>query len=123
MEVVMIVDDEPSVLHIAASMLRKKGYSVITAKNGLDCLAYMRKGFQGVILLDISMPQLDGWQTLRILKDEQLLDRTLVCMLTGFQPRGAEAGLEDCVVDYLTKPFSSKSLNEMVAAAFRLLSL
>jgi CheY-like chemotaxis protein len=121
MKTVMIVDDEPGISQIVSRALRKWNYDVVTAENGLECLARMRKGFQGVILMDIAMPWLDGWQTVRALKDEQLLGESLVCMLTGLEPLVNPVGLEDAVADYLAKPFTFEALEEMVSSAFALL--
>lgn len=117
----MIADDDPGISHITALVLRKSGYGVVTVENGVECLARMRQGFRGVILMDVAMPQLDGWETIRAMRAEGLLDHSLVCMLTGREPLGDEAGLEDCVVDYLTKPFTSNALLEVVSSAFALM--
>jgi CheY-like chemotaxis protein len=121
MKTVMVVDDEPGISHIVSCALRKRDYDVVTAEDGFECLARMRKGFEGVILMDIAMPQLDGWQTIRALKAEQLLGKSLVCMLTGLEPLGNPTGLEDSVVDYLAKPFKCEALVAMVSSAFALL--
>ena len=121
MNTVMIVDDEPGFCTLVSRFLQKREYNVVTANNGMECLARMRNGFQGVILMDVAMPQLSGWQTIRALKEEQLLDRTLVCMLTGEDPMADPAGLEGSVFDYLVKPFAFEALNEMVSSAFDLL--
>jgi DNA-binding response OmpR family regulator len=121
MKTVMIVDDEPSLAQVVSQFLRKWNYDVVTASNGVGCLAHMRNGFQGVILMDVAMPELNGWQTIRALKNEDLLGKSLVCMLTGLEPAGDQAGLEDCVFDYLVKPFRFEALDEMVSSAFDLL--
>jgi CheY-like chemotaxis protein len=121
MKFVMIVDDEPGVTKIVSSFLLKHSYEAIVAANGMECVARMRTGFHGVVLMDVAMPKLDGWQTIRTLKDENLLGQCLVCMLTGLEPAGCQVGLEGVVFDYLLKPFTLEALSGVLSSAFELL--
>lgn len=117
MKKVMIVDDDEQIRESASIVLTKQGNKVIAVTNGLECLDLVRKGFEGVILMDVAMPLLDGWKTVRTLRDERLLPGTLICMLTGQEPSEDSNGLEECVFDYLRKPFSTEALLQMVAGA------
>jgi DNA-binding response OmpR family regulator len=94
---------------------------VVLAPNGNRCLEEMRKGFAGVVLMDIMMPGLSGWQTIRALARENLLQNVLVCMLTARATPGPESeGMEEFVFDYLPKPFDFPTLIHCVdnAAGF-----
>ncbi len=113
----MIVDDDDQIRESASIVLAKQGNKVIAVTNGLECLELVRNGFKGVILMDVAMPVLDGWKTVRTLRDEGLLPGTLVCMLTGQEPSEDSRGLEECVFDYLRKPFSSEALVKLVSGA------
>jgi CheY-like chemotaxis protein len=117
MKRVMIVDDDEQIRESASIVLAKQGNKVIAVTNGLECLDLVREGFKGVILMDVAMPLLDGWKTVRTLRDEGLLPGTLVCMLTGQEPSEDSSGLEECVFDYLRKPFSTDALIKLVAGA------
>ena len=121
---VMIVDDDPGVLKSAAIVLASRGFHVVRATSGEECLEALRRGFQGVILMDIMMPGLSGWETIRAMQAESLLgENRLVCMLTARQDPGAESeGLQECVFDYLAKPFDNQQLLALVENASAILS-
>lgn len=116
---VLIVDDDPGILKTAGYVLSRRGYSVTEAPSGEHCLEALRAGFRGVILMDIMMPGLTGWETIRTALSEQLLgEHHLICMLTARPEPGPESeGLETCIFDYLAKPFDSEQLLGMVANA------
>ena len=121
MKKVMVVDDDESIRKTLGLLLKRKGCEVALAPCGEDCLRTLREGFLGVILMDIMMPGLTGWQTIRAIADENLMDGVLICMLTAKAYSGSEAeGLEKYVFDYLAKPFEIAQLMACVenAAAF-----
>jgi len=117
MKTVMIVDDDTGILRTVSLVLRARGYEVLTVPSGEECLELARAGFRGVILMDIIMPGLDGWQTIAQLSEENLLEGSLVCMLTGREFENHVRGIESCVFDYLAKPFTGPALLEMVMGA------
>jgi CheY-like chemotaxis protein len=120
---VLVVDDEAAVRDVVSLALRKRGYPVTTAQDGAECLERARAGFRGVILMDVVMPRLTGWQTISALEQDDLLNGSAVCMLTGLTEPGEE-GAEQAgmVFDYLTKPFNDTSLLEMVEKAGEILA-
>jgi CheY-like chemotaxis protein len=122
MKTVMIVDDDSGVLRTVSLVLRTRGYEVVPASSGLQCLELARSGFRGVILMDIIMPGIDGWQTIAQLRDEKLLEGSLICMLTGCEYENHARGVESFVFDYLAKPFSANALLDMVTNAESCLS-
>lgn len=111
----MIVDDDPSIRETVSILLGLHGYQVIPAPTGRECLDRLRAGFQGVILMDIMMPELDGWATIRAIAAAQLGKHTLICMLTAKAEPGDEGdGLQEHVFDYLPKPFNGNNLIQFV---------
>ena len=111
MKRVLIVDDEDAIRKSVAIALRHHGCEVVLAPDGQRCLEEMRRGFAGIVLMDIMMPGLNGWETIRALVRENLLQNALVCMLTAKSSPGPESeGIEEFIFDYLPKPFDYASL-------------
>jgi DNA-binding response OmpR family regulator len=124
MKRVLIVDDDPHILLSVRVTLEDAGYTVITADSGEECIKVLRSGFSGVILLDIMMPDMDGWDTIMAIQSEQLDENILISMLTAkIEPDDKMIGLEDYVFDYITKPFDSEILLEKVQKYFEYLIL
>jgi DNA-binding response OmpR family regulator len=112
---ILIVDDDPHVLISAVVTLESAGYQVITAESGKACIEILRPGFSGILLLDVMMPDMDGWDTIRAIKDERLDTHILIAMLTAkMYPDEKMVGLEDYVFDYITKPFDPDELIDRV---------
>jgi CheY-like chemotaxis protein len=108
---ILIVDDNPSVLETVELILSEAGYSVCAVDSGGQCLVELRNGFKGLILMDIMMPEMDGWDTIAALVDEGLFEGNVICMLTAVHDPGAKLeSLKECVLDYVTKPFTSEEL-------------
>ena len=108
---IMIVDDDPAVRYTVQEVLRGANLQAITVDSGRACLEELRKGFRGVILLDIMMPDMDGWDTLEAMKREGLTEGNIVCMLTAVISPGAEMdSVKDSVMDYVRKPFDPDGL-------------
>lgn len=108
---VLIVDDEPTICHCVTVMLHGTGFGLREAQSGEACLEICRQGFRGIILMDLCMAGLSGWETIRTLAEEGLLEGSLVCLLTGSAiPPSDCAGIADAVFDYLPKPFGCEDL-------------
>lgn len=108
---VMIVDDESSIRTTVKELLLEQGIPVVTAESGSECAGLLRRGFQGVILMDIMMPEMNGWETIRALERESLIGGNLIVMLTALEfPDEQMEGLQELVFDYLTKPFDPDTL-------------
>jgi CheY-like chemotaxis protein len=115
---VMIVDDDKAIAHCIDKVLSKAGHRVVHASNGVECLAALRAGFRGLVLMDIMMPQMDGWSTVRAAVREGLLTGNLVCMLTAVDDPGrAGEDVLEYVHDYLPKPFDNDELLGLVTSA------
>jgi CheY-like chemotaxis protein len=105
---IMLVDDEECIRETILELLTSEGIFALTATGAEECLQQLRNGFRGVILMDVMMPGLDGWATIREIKKEGLLDGNIISMLTAMDvPDEKMDGLQEVVVDYIIKPFET----------------
>ena len=112
---VMIVDDDPHVRTAVKIVLEDAGFQVLRADSGYSCLDNLRNGFTGLILLDIMMPEMDGWDTIEEILKEDLFHGIAITMLTAKNvPDNRMIGLQEWVLDYMTKPFESEELIQKV---------
>lgn len=102
----MLVDDEECIRETISELLDYEGIPIITAVDAAECLKHLRSGFRGVILMDVMMPGMDGWTTIREIQNEGLLEGNIISMLTAMDdPDERMEGLQEVVIDYITKPF------------------
>ena len=107
---IMVVDDDPSILIAVRELLESEGFEVFTAMSGLDCIDELKKGFKGVILMDIMMPIMDGWDTIQEIKNNDF-QGIVIAMLTAKDRPDFKMDLyKDYVVDYIQKPFVPQEL-------------
>jgi DNA-binding response OmpR family regulator len=117
---VLVVDDQEDIREMARLVLSGAGYEVATASGGREALRLAREASFDLMLLDINMPELDGWATLRLLRADETQDGLKVAMFSvKSEVRDKVAGLKDGAIDYLTKPFS---VDELVTRVSRILS-
>ncbi len=111
----MVVDDDPSILYTVRRILESAKMTVYTADSGRKCLEELKKGFKGLILMDVIMPDMDGWDTVKEIVDQGFLDGIIICMLTGREvPDQKMDKLKEYVLDYITKPLDRKKLVSVV---------
>ena len=116
-ESILIVEDEPSLQETLAYNLKKDGYTVETVGDGLSALEAARRLKPDLIILDIMLPKMDGFEVARILRKELT---TAILMLTARDDEiDRVVGLEVGADDYLTKPFSMRELLARVKAQLR----
>ena len=116
-ETILVVDDEKSIAEPLRYHLEREGYAVITASDGEDALSRARNGNPDLIVLDIMLPKLDGWEVCRILRQESTIP---IIMLTARDEDTSKVlGLDLGADDYLTKPFSFHELLARVRALLR----
>jgi DNA-binding response OmpR family regulator len=116
-ETILVVEDEPALQETLAYNLKKEGYSVETVGDGLVALETARKLKPDLIVLDLMLPGMDGFEVCRILRKEMI---TPVLMLTARDDEiDRVVGLEVGADDYLTKPFSMRELMARVKAQLR----
>lgn len=114
---VLVVEDEPVLLETLAYNLQKQGYEVLTAADGYQAIALARKERPALLILDLMLPGVDGFEVCRILRQEMSVP---ILMLTA---RAEEVdkvvGLEVGADDYMTKPFSMRELMARAKALLR----
>lgn len=113
---VLLADDDPDIRMFLEVTLQLAGFEVQTADDGEQALAAAREAPPDVVLLDVMMPRMDGWQVLEALKADEDTECIPVVMLTAKvqdedQIRGWSAG----AAEYITKPFSPLSLSQVIA--------
>lgn len=114
---ILVVDDDPTALRLIGYSLQQEGYDVLTAANGLDGLAQARQLHPDLIILDIMMPDLDGFEVCRRLRADPATRRLPVLMLTAKgQVADKVAGFRAGADDYLVKPADPGELVARVAA-------
>jgi len=110
---IMIVDDNEYVRASVEIICQTVQLGLTSADSGPQCLARLEAGFRGIILMDIMMPEMDGWDTIREIVDRGLYPGNIIVMLTGMgEPDAKMDGLQEYVTDYLTKPFGPDRLIE-----------
>ena len=114
---ILVVDDEPRIIEAVSMNLELEGYQVASASNGYEALQKITKQLPDLVILDIMMPEMDGFETLRQIRE---VSSVPVVMLTV---KGEEIdklkGLELGADDYITKPFNAKELILRVKAILR----
>ncbi|MDD2271312.1 MAG: response regulator [Desulfuromonadaceae bacterium] len=120
---VMLVDDEEMIREAVELFLETEGVDILTVASGDECLARLENGFRGVILMDVMMPDMNGWDTIRKMVERGLYDGNLIVMLTAMDsPDNEMDGIQEYVTDYLTKPFNPEQLLETIQYYFSLLA-
>lgn len=118
---ILVVDDEPAILDLLVRILKRDGYQPITATNGVEALELVAREAPDLILLDVTMPKLDGFAVCKQLKDNEQTALIPVTMLTGvddreYRRRGLEVGADD----FLTKPFEQSLLRARLLSQLRI---
>jgi two-component system, OmpR family, alkaline phosphatase synthesis response regulator PhoP len=117
---VLLVDDEPDIIEFLGYNLRREGYQVYTANNGLDAIRIARKEIPHLILLDVMMPEMDGIETCRTIREDPNLQDVLIAFLSARNEDYTQiAGFEVGADDYITKPIKPRVINSRVKALFR----
>ena len=109
---IMIVDDEPDILTSLKTVLEHQEFDVITVSNGLECIKEIEKGFKGIVLMDLMMPEMDGWDTIHEIVSRGLLKNVEIAIITGKGTKNYQkmSTLGSYIYDYLTKPIDIDKL-------------
>lgn len=118
---ILVVDDDPAIVEVLRRFLNHEGYTVVTANNGIEALERVHEDHPDLVLLDVTMPKMDGFTTCRRLKEDERTALIPITMLTGLddldhRTRGIEAGADD----FLTKPFDQTTLRARIRSQLRL---
>ncbi|MFT5780162.1 MAG: two-component system alkaline phosphatase synthesis response regulator PhoP [Crocinitomicaceae bacterium] len=120
MESVLIIDDEADIRDILAYNLKKEGFTVLTAENGLDGIALAQKMQPDIIILDVMMPEMDGIQVCEVLRADASTKNIRICFLTARSEDYSQiAGLDAGADDYVSKPIKPRVLISRIKALLR----
>ena len=112
---ILVADDDPLSIKLLNFRLRSVGHEVILAVNGGEALEITTREKPDLVLLDIMMPVMNGFQVLRKLKlQEETKDIPVIMLTSKVQEKDVVFGLEGGAEDYITKPFSFAELNARV---------
>ncbi|MBD3183776.1 response regulator [Candidatus Poribacteria bacterium] len=118
---ILIVDDEPAVLNVLESLLSSQGYNLISATTGKEALEKAEEKSPDLILLDVMMPDVNGFEVCRSLRANPIIAEIPVIILTGLGDRESKLkGIESGADDFLTKPFDRTELIARVRIITRL---
>jgi DNA-binding response OmpR family regulator len=114
---IMVVDDDPDTVSILARHLQREGFDPIEAISGVECLRLVQVHRVDVILLDLMMPEMDGFQVCRMLKENPMTAEIPIIMITARDDLDARAeGMRLGVSDFLAKPVFRRQLANRIRA-------
>ncbi len=117
---VLLVDDEPDILEFMQYNLNKEGYTVVTAKNGLEAVDIAKREIPHLIILDIMMPVMDGIEACRIIRTLPALKNSIITFLTARNEDYSQiAGFDVGADDYISKPIKPRVLMSRIKALLR----
>jgi len=105
---ILVVDDDADVLNSIKDIFEHEGHTVTITDNGMDCLQVLEKGFTGILLIDIVMPHMDGWATIKEIMSRGLEKNIRIIVITAIGSTKCHKkmkGLEPYILDYIAKPF------------------
>ena len=116
---VMVVDNDRDIIDLTRMILEGSGYCVMSAGSGSEALRLLEGNHPDLIILDINMPEMDGWQVLRMRKIDRMTSAIPVAMFSiKSEVRDRVQGMQDGAFDYITKPFSCDELVDRVHTIF-----
>ncbi len=117
---ILVVDDDKSIVKVVRSYLEQAGYDVSTALDGEHALHLLRSERPDLMVLDLMLPDRDGWEITRIVRNDQSLGAMPIIMLTArVEDTDKIIGLELGADDYMTKPFNAREIVARVRALLR----
>lgn len=112
---ILVVDDEPPIVRLMEFILARQGHEMVVAVNGEEALEKVRAESPDLVLLDIMMPRIDGYEVARTLRaDPTHGDIPIIMLSAKAQEEDIRKGLEVGVDEYITKPFSPDHLVKVV---------
>jgi DNA-binding response OmpR family regulator len=112
---VLVVDDDPYILMSLEFLMKKNGYDVMVARNGTEALDLVEKQLPNIVLLDIMMPDVDGYEICRHIKKTPKLKHTKVVFMSAkTKEADIQKGYDLGAALYITKPFSTRELTKQI---------
>lgn len=113
---ILLADDEDDVKVVLKLFLETRDYEVVTAYDGLDAIDQVRKEKPDVVLLDIMMPVIDGFEVCRRLKaDPETASIPIIMVSAASHAESVQKGLDAGAIDYIVKPFEPEALEKLLA--------
>ena len=116
-ETILVVDDEQNIVELATMYLSQEGFRVVAARDGLAALDRVKADRPALVVLDLMLPKLDGWEVCRRLRSES--DLPIIMLTARDDDVDKIVGLELGADDYMTKPFNPRELVARVKAILR----
>jgi two-component system alkaline phosphatase synthesis response regulator PhoP len=117
---ILVVDDDPAIVKVVRSYLEQAGYAVLTATDGERALQILRHDRPDLVVLDVMLPNRDGWEITRSIRADAALAATPIILLTArVDDTDKIVGLEMGADDYITKPFNAREVVARVRALLR----
>ncbi len=116
-ETILLVDDEPHIIELARLYLQQEGFQIASAADGIQALAEVERSAPDLIVLDLMLPRLDGWEVCRRIRATS--DLPILMLTARDDDIDKIVGLELGADDYLTKPFNPRELVARVKAILR----
>lgn len=121
---ILVVDDDRSIVKVLTSYLEKSGYQALSAYDGEMALHQLRRERPDLVILDLMMPNRDGWEVTKIVRADHSLAATPIIMLTArVEDTDKIVGLELGADDYITKPFNAQEVVARVKSLLRRVKL
>lgn len=112
---ILVVDDEPPIVRLMEFILARQGHQMLVAVNGEEALEKVRTQNPDLVLLDIMMPRIDGYEVARTLRaDPATADLPIIMLSAKAQEEDIQKGIDVGVNEYITKPFSPEQLVHVV---------
>lgn len=115
---ILIVDDDAAIRALLQTILRRRGFAVDTAQNGAEAMERIERSNYALLLLDLMMPRMNGWQVLDELRDRTAPPPLVIVLTAGTEPRALAS---DFVAGTIRKPFDVDLLVDTVAACMSML--
>ncbi len=117
MDKILVVDDEPRIVRLLRAYLEKAGFQVVVAYDGREAMAAFRHEKPNLVILDLMLPELDGFEICKIVRKES--DAPIIMLTARIDEDDRVLGLELGADDYVTKPFSPREVVARVKAVLR----
>lgn len=119
-ETILVVDDDPEIVKNLRQYLEQAGYHVLTARQGKAALELLRYELLDLVVLDLMLPDVDGWEIARMVRaDTKLADMPIIMLTARVDDTDKIIGLEIGADDYITKPFNAREVVARVRAMLR----
>lgn len=115
-EKILVVEDNEENLELITEILQSKGYTVLSAANGQAAIKEAKRSMPALILMDMQLPVMDGYQATRLMKQDPQLKDTPIIAITSYAMKGDEEKTLACGCDgYIVKPIDTRELPKTVA--------